>query len=137
MNPITIEITILAPVEKVWTYFNDPKHIVKWNFAESTWHCPSSENDVRVGGRFKNRMEAKDKSFSFDFEGVYDEVIPNEKLVYRIMDDRKVEIDFIKVDDSTTKIVETFEPENHNSVEMQKNGWKAILSNFEKYVENN
>jgi uncharacterized protein YndB with AHSA1/START domain len=74
MDPIKIDITILAPVEKVWNYFNEPKHITKWNFAHESWHCPSSENDLKVGGKFKNKMEAKDKSFAFDFEGVYDEV---------------------------------------------------------------
>jgi len=122
MEPIKIDITILAPVEKVWDYFNAPKHITKWNFAHESWQCPSSENDLRVGGKFKTRMEAKDKSFGFDFEGIYDEVIPNEKIKYHLEDGRKVEV--------------IFDPEKQNSVEMQRDGWYAILNNFHKYVEN-
>ncbi|KMQ64741.1 activator of HSP90 ATPase [Chryseobacterium angstadtii] len=137
MNPIKIDITILAPVEKVWNYFNEPNHITKWNFAHESWECPSSENDLRVGGKFKTRMEAKDKSFGFDFEGTYDEVIPNSLIKYHLEDARKVEVTFEKIDENTTKITETFDPETQNSVEMQRDGWYAILDNFHKYVENN
>ncbi|MCQ9634005.1 SRPBCC family protein [Chryseobacterium sp. WG14] len=136
MDPVTIDITILAPVEKVWNYFNEPKHITKWNFAHESWQCPSAENDLKVGGKFKTRMEAKDKSFGFDFEGVYDEVIPNQKIQYHIADGRKVEVIFDKVDENTTKVTEIFDPEKQNSVEMQREGWYAILNNFHKYVEN-
>ncbi|KMQ61734.1 activator of HSP90 ATPase [Chryseobacterium sp. BLS98] len=136
MDPIKIDITILAPVEKVWNYFNDPKHITKWNFAHESWECPSSENDLRVGGKFKTRMEAKDKSFGFDFEGIYDEVIPNSSIKYHMEDGRKVEVIFDKMDENTTKVIEIFDPEKQNSVEMQRDGWYAILNNFHKYVEN-
>ncbi|KFF24876.1 SRPBCC family protein [Chryseobacterium vrystaatense] len=137
MDPIKIDITILAPVEKVWNYFNEPKHIMKWNAAHESWQCPSSENDLRVGGKFKTRMEAKDKSFGFDFEGIYDEVIPNAVIKYHLEDGRKVEVIFDKIDDNTTKITEIFDPEKQNSVEMQREGWYSILNNFHKYVENN
>lgn len=137
MEPIKIDITILAPAEKVWDYFNDPKHITKWNFADESWHCPSSENDLRVGGKFKTRMEAKDKSFGFDFEGIYDEIIPNERIKYHMEDGRNVEVIFDKIDPSTTKVIEIFDPEKQNPVEMQRDGWYAILDNFHKYVENN
>ncbi|RXM50395.1 MULTISPECIES: SRPBCC family protein [unclassified Chryseobacterium] len=136
MDPIKIDITILAPVEKVWNYFNEPKHITKWNFAHESWHCPSSENDLKVGGKFKNKMEAKDKSFAFDFEGVYDEVTPHEIIKYHMEDGRKVEVIFDKIDENTTKVIEIFDPEKQNSVEMQRDGWYAILNNFHKYVEN-
>lgn len=136
MESITIDITILKPVEKVWDYYNDPKHIVKWNFAHETWHCPGSENDLRIGGRFKNRMEAKDGSFGFDFEGIYDEVIPNRRIRYHTEDGRNVEVDFQEIDASTTKVEITFDPEKQNSAEMQREGWYAILNNFHKYVEN-
>jgi len=137
MQPVKIDITILAPVEKVWDYFNSPKHIVKWNFAHESWQCPSSENDLKVGGKFNNRMEAKDGSFGFDFEGIYDQIIPNERIKYHIVDGRNVEVVFEKIDNNTTKVTQIFEPEKQNSVEMQRDGWYAILNNFHKYVENN
>ncbi|RZJ47000.1 MAG: activator of HSP90 ATPase [Chryseobacterium sp.] len=137
MDPIKIDITILAPVEKVWDYFNTPEHIVKWNFARESWECPSSENDLRVGGKFKNRMEAKDGSFGFDFEGIYDEVMTNERIKYHLEDGRNVEVIFEKIDENTTKVTEIFDPEKQNSAEMQRDGWYAILNNFHKYVENN
>ena len=137
MEKIKIDITILAPVEKVWDYYNDPEHIVKWNFAHESWECPSSENDLRVGGKFNNRMEAKDGSFGFDFVGIYDEVVENELMRYHMEDGRNVEIVFEKADENTTKVKISFDPETQNSVEMQREGWYAILNNFHKYVENN
>ncbi|TXF78930.1 SRPBCC family protein [Chryseobacterium sp.] len=137
MDPIKIEITILEPVQKVWDYMNDPKHIKKWNFAHETWHCPKAENDLRVGGRLMTRMEAKDGSSGFDFVGIYDEIIPLEKIRYHLEDGRKVEIIFNQIDASTTEVVEIFDPETQNMREMQREGWYAILNNFHKYVENN
>lgn len=137
MEPITIKSTISAPVQKVWDYFNTPDHITKWNFAHESWQCPSSENDLRAGGTFKTRMEAKDGSFGFDFEGIYDEVIPGEKIKYHLEDGRNVEIQFQKIDGDTTKVIQIFDPEQQNPIEMQRDGWYAILNNFQKYVENN
>lgn len=137
MEQIKIDITILASVEKVWNYYNEPKHIVKWNFAHESWECPSSENDLRVGGKFNNRMEAKDGSFGFYFVGVYDEVVENELIKYHIEDGRNVEIVFEKIDENTTKVKISFDPEKQNSVEMQRDGRYAILNNFHKHVENN
>jgi uncharacterized protein YndB with AHSA1/START domain len=137
MEKIKIDITILAPVKKVWDYYNDPEHIVKWNFAHESWECPSSENDLRVGGKFNNRMEAKDGSFGFDFVGIYDDVVENELIKYHMEDGRNVEIVFEKTDENTTKVKISFDPETQNSVEMQREGWYAILNNFHKYVENN
>ena len=136
MEPIKIDITILKPVEKVWEYYNEPKHITKWNFAHESWHCPKAENDLRIGGTLKTRMEAKDQSFGFDFVAIYDEIIPLEKIKYHLEDERNVEILFEKIDASTTKIIITFDPESQNSREMQRDGWYAILDNFHKYVEN-
>ena len=136
MEPIKIDITILKPVEKVWEYYNEPKHITKWNFAHESWHCPKAENDLRIGGTLKTRMEAKDQSFGFDFVAIYDEIIPLEKIKYHLEDERNVEILFKKIDASTTKIIITFDPESQNSREMQRDGWYAILDNFHKYVEN-
>ena len=111
MEPIKIDITILKPVEKVWEYYNEPKHITKWNFAHECWYCPKAENDLRIGGTLKTRMEAKDQSFGFDFVAIYDEIIPLEKIKYHLEDERNVEILFEKIDASTTKIIITFDPE--------------------------
>ncbi|WP_285268948.1 SRPBCC domain-containing protein [Kaistella rhinocerotis] len=137
MEPIKIEITILKPVHKVWEFMNDPKHITKWNFANDKWHCPKAENDLRVGGTLRTRMEAKDKSFGFDYVAVYEEIQPERLIRYRLEDGRTVEIVFNAVDPGTTQIIETFEPETQNSREMQREGWYAILNNFHKYAENN
>ncbi len=131
---ITVENTINAPVEKVWQYWTMPEHITKWNNASDDWHTPRAENDLRVGGSFVARMEAKDGSFGFDFGGVYDSVINNEYIEYTLGDDRKVKITF-SVQGNTTKVVESFDAESTNSVELQKGGWQAILDNFKKYTE--
>lgn len=136
MEPIKIDITILEPVEKVWNYFSDPKHITKWNFAHQSWHCPKAESNFTVGGTFLHRMEAKDKSFGFDLSGTFEEITPFEKIVYNLEDGRKVTVTFEQIDASTTKVYEEFEPESSNSREMQREGWYQILNNFHKYVEN-
>jgi len=133
---ITIETTIAADIKKVWDYYNKPEHITKWNFAIDSWQCPSAENDLRVGGKLKSRMEAKDGSFGFDFEATYDEVLDHKRIVYTIADGRKVETDFSDLG-GTTKVVTVFEAESENPVEMQKGGWQAILDNFKKYTEAN
>jgi uncharacterized protein YndB with AHSA1/START domain len=136
MEPITIETNIKATQQKVWDYYNEPKHIINWNFAHESWCCPSSENDLKVGGKFKNRMEAKDGSFGFDLEGTYDEVNELKDIKYHLGDGRKVETQFVDNGDSTT-LIQTFDPEANNPIEMQKGGWQAILDNFKKYVEEN
>ncbi len=131
---ITVENTIQVPVDKVWRYWTDPTHIKKWNNASDDWHTPFAENDLKKGGKFLSRMESKDGKYGFDFGGVYDEVKKNELISYTMGDGRKVEISFLD-GSGTTKISETFEAENTNSLEMQKDGWQAILDNFKKYVE--
>lgn len=133
---ITVEAIIAADKNKVWDYYTNPKHIVNWNFASDDWHCPSAENDMRPGGKYASRMEAKDGSWGFDFEAIYDEVVDNNKIIYTIADGRKVAIAFEEAGDKT-KLVTIFEAENQNPVEMQKGGWQAILDNFKKYTENN
>lgn len=133
---INIETLISADVQKVWDYYSAPEHITKWNFASDDWHCPSAENDLRVGGKFKSRMEAKDGSFGFDFEGVYDEVVNQKKIAYTMPDGRQVTTDF-ESDGGRTKVTTTFDAENENPIEMQKTGWQTILDNFKKYVESN
>lgn len=131
---ITVEAIVNAAVETVWNAWTSPEHIVKWNNASEDWHTPIVENDLRSGGKFLSRMEAKDGSFGFDFAGVYDEVKTNELIAYTLGDDRKVSITFTG-NGNTTKITETFEAESTNPIEMQKGGWQAILDNFKKYAE--
>ncbi|MDP4146739.1 MAG: SRPBCC family protein [Bacillota bacterium] len=131
---ITIKATVNAPVEMVWRYWTEPEHIRKWNSASEDWHTPHAENDLRVGGKFLSRMEAKDGSFGFDFGGIYDKVELYKVIAYTLGDGRKVEISFSR-GDNKTEIVETFEAESVNSIEMQQSGWQAILDNFKKYTE--
>lgn|SRR5579872_2067747 len=131
---ITIEAIVNVPVEKAWEVYTNPKHVTQWNHASDDWHSPSAENDLRVGGSFSYRMEAKDGSFGFDFGGIYDEVKPNELLSYTIGDGRTVKNVFAK-EGNGTKVTVTFEAENQNPVEMQRGGWQAILDNFKKYAE--
>lgn len=131
---ITVETNVNAPVEKVWEYWTKPEHITQWNNASDDWHTPRAENDLRAGGSFSARMEAKDGSFGFDFGGVYDAVTTNECIAYTLGDGRKVNITFM-ADGNTTKVVENFEAESMNSIELQQGGWQAILNNFKKYTE--
>ncbi|WP_300564519.1 SRPBCC family protein [Flavobacterium sp.] len=133
---ITVTATIDASVEKVWQLWTTPHHITQWNNASEDWHSPKAENDLQKGGKFNYRMEAKDGSFGFDFNGVYTEVKNHELLAYNIEGGRKVEILFAD-HGNQTKITETFEAEEVNSIELQQNGWQAILNNFKKYAEAN
>lgn len=131
---ITIKATVNAPIEHVWDYWTKPEHITKWNAASDDWHSPRAENDLRVGGKFSSRMEAKDGSVGFDFGGTYDEVKNHEIIAYTMGDGRKVHIQF-SGDGDSTRVVETFDPEDQNSREMQQEGWQSILDNFKKYAE--
>ncbi|MEN9605050.1 MAG: hypothetical protein RJB39_735 [Candidatus Parcubacteria bacterium] len=130
---ITVETTIQAPIEKVWKYWNEPEHITKWAFASADWHAPHAENDLRVGGNFSTRMEAKDGSMGFDMAGTYTEVEEFKKISYTF-GDRKATIQFIPEGD-VVKVVEIFDAEDENPIEMQRDGWQAILENFKKHVE--
>ena len=131
---VTVETVVNAPVNKVWETWGQPNHITKWCAASDDWHAPKAENDLRTGGVFSTRMEAKDGSFGFDFGGVYDNVKENELIEYTMGDGRKVKVIFSSLGDKT-KVVETFDAETANSVEMQRAGWQAILDNFKKYTE--
>ncbi len=131
---ITVENTINAPVQKVWQYWNEPEHITKWCHANDDWHAPFAENDLRNGGSFETTMAAKDGSFSFDFGGVYDNVEEYKLIEYTMEDGRNVKIEFTAGNNST-HIVETFDAENTNPVELQQQGWQAILNNFKSYTE--
>ena len=131
---ITVETIVAAPVDKVWQYFTLPEHIIHWNNASADWHTPRAENDLRVGGKFISRMEAKNGSFGFDYSGVYDVVEAHKAIDYTLGDDRKVKIQFVE-EGGNTKVTEQFEAEITNPVEMQQTGWQAILNNFKTYVE--
>lgn len=135
-NPVTItvEAIVHSPLESVWTNWTEPKHIMQWNKASDDWHTPHAENDLRVGGKFLSRMEAKDGSFGFDFSGVYDEVNLHESIAYTMPDGRKVRSVFTR-QGNDTKITTLFDAEQTNSVEMQQAGWQAILDNFKTYAE--
>lgn len=135
-NPtvITVEATVNVPIEKAWKYWAEPKHIMNWCNASDDWHAPKAENDLRTGGKFSTRMEAKDGSFGFDFGGVYSLVKDHEKIEYAMEDGRKVQITFVSTPEGV-KITEHFDAEDQNPVEMQKDGWQAILDNYKKYTE--
>ncbi len=131
---ISIETLVDVPIEKAWLVWTLPEHITKWNNASDDWHTPHADNDLKTGGKFSSRMEAKDGSMGFDFSGIYDEVKINERIAYSLNDGRKVQIIFQGMGNKT-KISETFEAETENTIELQKGGWQAILNNFKKYTE--
>ena len=130
---ITVEVNINAPVEKVWHYWTEPKHIVHWNHASIDWHTPNAENDVRPGGKFLWRMEARDGSHGFDFAGEFTRVIFCKLIEYTLTDGRKVRVTF-SPEGETTTVTEAFEAEQTHDVELQKEGWQAILNNFKNYT---
>ncbi len=131
---ITVQVLINAPTKKVWEFWTEPQHIIKWTFASDDWHAPYAENDLRIDGKFKTTMAAKDGSMSFDFEGIYTDVQTYKLIEYVLGDGRKVNISFESGDNVTT-VTETFDPESENSVDLQRDGWQAILDNFKNYVE--
>lgn len=133
-NKINVEVIVNASLKYVWEKWIKPEDIVKWNFASEDWHTAKATNDLRVGGKFCYRMEARDGSMGFDFEGIYTKVFPFELIEYLLGDDREVKITFASSGKQTI-VEETFDPENENSLELQKSGWQAILNNFKKYVE--
>ena len=134
---ITVTATVNAPVEKVWKFWNEPEHIKGWAFASDDWHAPFSENDIRTGGTFKTTMAAKDGSFSFDFGGEYTDVQEHAYIAYTMGDGRKCLVEFSSPSPNQTRVVETFDAESQNSVELQRGGWQAILDNFKTYTEKN
>jgi uncharacterized protein YndB with AHSA1/START domain len=132
---ITVSAIVNKPVAEIWQLWTSPEHITQWNNASEDWHTPKATNDLRIDGRFNFRMEARDGSFGFDFNGIYNQVKTNELIEYTIEDGRKVQIHF-EAKDNQTKVTETFEAEHVNSIELQQNGWQAILNNFKQYAEN-
>jgi len=137
VNPITVEARIHAPVAKVWTHWITPEHIMKWNAASDDWHTPSASNDLRIGGTFKNRMEAKDGSMGFDFAGTYTDIQTHALIAFRFgegADTREVRVEFEPVEGGTI-VRETFTPETTHPIEVQRGGWQSILDRFKSYVE--
>jgi uncharacterized protein YndB with AHSA1/START domain len=135
MTKLKIDAIVKSDRQKSWKCYTDPNHIVNWNFATEDWCCPNAENDLRVGGKYRARMEAKDGSFGFDFTAIYKKLEIGKSFSYEMEDGRSVEVNFNNVDGATEIVVE-FDPENQNPLEMQRDGWQAILNNFKSYVEN-
>lgn len=131
---ITVETTVDAPMDAVWRAWTTPADIMQWNAASDDWHTTAADNDLRVGGRFSSRMEAKDGSMGFDFEGTYTKIVEHEVIEYVMDDDRAVTVVFLAEDDGVT-VRETFDAESTNEGEMQRQGWQAILDNFARHVE--
>ncbi|NCI46365.1 SRPBCC family protein [Sediminibacterium soli] len=132
---VTVTATVHAPVEKVWQSWNNPDEIVQWNAASPDWHSPRAAVDLRTGGTFNIRMEAKDGSMGFDFGGVYDVVDEHRQIDYTMGDGRRVWVNFAAGQDGTTHITETFEAEDQHPVDFQQSGWQSIMDSFRKYVE--
>lgn len=132
---LEVEATVNADIEKVWTYYTEPKYIVKWNNASQEWHCPWAENDLQEGGVYKARMESRDGKTGFDFEAVYNHVTPYKKLVYTLTDGREVVNSFEDLG-GQTRMSTQFDPDKKFPRDHQKQGWQAILNNFKRHVEN-
>ncbi len=130
---ITVYTIVEAPIDKVWHAYNNPEDIMQWNAASEDWHTTSSVVDLRVGGSFCSRMEAKDGSSGFDFEGTYTKIVPHELIEYSF-GDRMAQITF-KDSPQGVVVQVTFDSESTNPIEMQRDGWQSILNNFKQYVE--
>lgn len=133
MKSITVKTIVNAAPAKVWEFWTSPEHIINWNFATPEWHCPSAKNDLKPGGTFSWRMEAKDGSMGFDYAGKYLKIDEPVLIEKELEDGRKVTISFEALD-GKVEVIETFEPDD-NDPELQRQGWQAILNNFKKYVE--
>ena len=131
---IHVSTKIQRDIHTIWNAWTQPEHVIHWNFASDTWHCPKASNDLQVGGKFSYTMASKDGEMSFDFEGVYNEVIPEQKIAYAMSDGRQVEIHFTKEADGIL-VEEIFDPEQMNPLDLQQAGWQAILNQFAKYTE--
>ena len=128
-EPITVEAHALCTLDDAWAHFTSPQDIMQWNSASDDWHCPSAENDLRPGGRFRYRMAARDGSAAFDFTGRYTAVEPPALIAFVLDDGRAVRVSFSGQDGDVT-VTETFEPEAVNAAERQRQGWQAILNRY-------
>lgn len=134
LERITVSAHVAKPLARVWKCWTDPDHIIQWNAASDDWYCPKASNDLRTGGVFTSTMAARDGSFSFDFEGVYDDVQPQQRIAYTMSDGRTCEILFSPENDGT-RVTEIFDPETEASPEMQRTGWQAIMDRFKAHTE--
>lgn len=134
-TPITVQTEVSAPRERVWTYYTDADHIVHWNAASPDWHTPHAQTDLRAGGAFNYRMEARDGSHGFDLEGRFSEVRAPEHVAYTFDDGRTVTVDFAEAGDGGTSVTQTFVPDAEGTAEQQRAGWQAILDSFRSYAE--
>lgn len=134
MNFITVQNNIEAPIDKVWELWTSPEHVMQWNYASNDWHCPKASSEFKVGGEFHYIMAAKDGSIEFDFCGTFTKIMDQNSIQIFLEDGRAMNLLF-EQDGHATKVTETFEPEEVNSLELQKQGWQAILDNFKAYVE--
>lgn len=132
---ITVSAHVAADKQKVWDYYTQPQHITQWNFADKSWHCPTASNDLTIGGKYIARMEAKDGSFGFDFEAVYTEINHGNSFTYEF-GGRYATVVFSSLG-TGVEVTITFDPETENAIELQQEGWQAILNNFKTYTENN
>lgn len=130
---IIVSNTVNAETQKVWDYYTNPEHITQWNFADPSWHYPSASNELKIGGKYVARMEAKDESFGFDFEAIYTEMNIGKSFTYEF-GGRTSQVVFNDLGNKT-EVVVTFEPEEENPVDIQQAGWQSILNNFKRYVE--
>jgi uncharacterized protein YndB with AHSA1/START domain len=131
---ISVETVVKGELDKVWNAWNNPADIKQWNTAQADWHTTRSTVDLREGGKFSARMEAKDGSEGFDFEGTYTRIVPRKTIEYRMSDDREVTVEFVQRADGVV-VKETFDAETENPPELQRTGWQAILENFGRHVE--
>lgn len=129
---ITVKTSVNAPIDKVWSAYTTPADITQWNAASDDWHTTRSTVDLRVGGSFSSRMEAKDGSFGFDFAGTYTKVVPNELIEYSF-GERTATVEFKQLG-ARVEVCVTFEAEKEHSLEQQRHGWQSILNNFAKHV---
>jgi uncharacterized protein YndB with AHSA1/START domain len=134
MEMITVEAIIEAPINIVWDLWTRPEHVQQWNFASPDWHCPKATSDFNVGGEFHYIMAAKDGSVDFDFCGTFTKILDQSFIEIFLEDGRELNIQF-ESEGEHTKIIETFEPEEVNSMELQKQGWQSILNQFKFYAE--
>lgn len=134
MTKISVQTVVASNPQKAWDYYTQPEHITKWNFASDDWHCPSASNDLRVGGKYNARMEAKDGSWGFDFEAIYSNIDNGKRFTYVMGDGRAADVAF-EGQGNNTAVTVTFDAEDQNPAEMQKAGWQAILDNYKKYTE--
>lgn len=136
MEPIRIEITILAPISKVWKLYTEAEHIKNWYFPGEGWSCAEAQNELRRGGQFYFRTENNEGDFGLDYKGTYQEIVPESNIISRLEDGRSVQISFESVDANTTRVIQIFDADPRESYQMQRDFWYAILDQFHKYAEN-